>query len=962
MYNHNRQNQVRINPVVSARIVILCMVLFLISFQEKELSNVYATPLCTGMGCIGDNAWLDQNRNGIHEVSESGLAGVTVELLKTDHLGNPTMSGPIQSTTTDQLGNYAFDVSAAWYRLKFYVIPTTVNQSLSLTINNPAAGILFDSDPNPITGISNAFEIVSGAQSQNAVQWDAGFILSQTSCQGKWTLGDQIWREINGDGLYDPNIDAPVPGVMVTLWQNWPISEVAWTLTDTNGRYTFSCLDEGEYFIVLPQSRKFRGMTSTYINDTNNPPGPHPGGTDNDNNCRAPLAGTQFSTAAAVSAKIYLGVQPTTQNTLDCALSCDENSTDIVMVVDVSGSMGSGNPVKLTAAKAAASQFVDLLKAPNRRFSIVKFDNNASEVQGLTSNISLVKSAINSLGVGGGTAIQHGLTTAHTILSTSSSERIIILLSDGFQMLPPDNQVVLDAANQAKADNIKILVIGLGNAATQSGGGSTDGNDGIDQPLLTEIATSPQYYRYSPSSSQLWETYKALIPSLCDPEEDGGSCEAPKPEDAQFIALHTGLRIYDVRDDFWRVNVNPGPNPPFGILAWIPVPHSSWPLLNPSRWISHGPTASINEPTVGSPPLGQGGTALYTHKFLFDRTYPSAEMVLDIWADDKIDGAWLNEIPIPVSSDGNFAAAPPARVHVTNGAMFHQGENSFKVRISDTGGEVSGMTAKGWVLGCNGERHPDAPLFFCWPRCGDPELDLGIRYAMDPPISWKKKFYPGIPSSDMAIFNTAIDWSINRWNSALMEAPFDAAPSTDGRITIRVGAKEEFEPVLRLFFFLTSIEPAGIYIPYLMLCPLDFRVCPVQAAPSERRLPLNLIQSPTTPISGGTIVLMYEPDPGHPYYNLPCDEGSPARNVEPLVLHELGHAIGFAHDQPNVMGYHRSLGSCTERLAITPELISRAECMMEQWGAFAELDCEINSPIDIIDTDIWRNFVRWMIP
>jgi len=58
---------------------------------------------------VGDFVWLDTDKDGVQDPDESGLAGVTVSITKSD--GSPAISvfgGQVDSTTTDAAGRYAF--------------------------------------------------------------------------------------------------------------------------------------------------------------------------------------------------------------------------------------------------------------------------------------------------------------------------------------------------------------------------------------------------------------------------------------------------------------------------------------------------------------------------------------------------------------------------------------------------------------------------------------------------------------------------------------------------------------------------------------------------------------------------------------------------------------------------------------------------------------------------------------
>ncbi len=110
------------------------------------------------------------------------------------------------------------------------------------------------------------------------------------------------------------------------------------------------------------------------------------------------------------------------------------SSADIVLVMDQSGSMASGQ--RLPKMKEAASEFVNALLGENslNRIGIVTFSEYSSVEANLTgpSGKGNLLSEINSISAGGGTNIQQGIYSAKNMLNGSSADQqVIVLLSDG---------------------------------------------------------------------------------------------------------------------------------------------------------------------------------------------------------------------------------------------------------------------------------------------------------------------------------------------------------------------------------------------------------------------------------------------------------------------------------------------------------------------------------------------------
>ena len=113
-----------------------------------------------------------------------------------------------------------------------------------------------------------------------------------------------------------------------------------------------------------------------------------------------------------------------------------KTSTDIVLVIDKSGSMNDGK--RLASAKEAAKSFADSLLTSDSgvRLAAVSFNNAASDppVYGFAdaSKKDDFKKAIDKISASSGTNIQAGLKAADDLLKNSQADKkYIVLLSDG---------------------------------------------------------------------------------------------------------------------------------------------------------------------------------------------------------------------------------------------------------------------------------------------------------------------------------------------------------------------------------------------------------------------------------------------------------------------------------------------------------------------------------------------------
>ncbi|MFB6104423.1 MAG: VWA domain-containing protein [Halobacteriaceae archaeon] len=150
---------------------------------------------------------------------------------------------------------------------------------------------------------------------------------------------------------------------------------------------------------------------------------------------------------------------------------------DVVLVIDDSGSMGSGPGSKLENAKNGAKLFVDAVGA-STQIGVVSFDDAANVDLPLTmvsGNEATIKSAIDGISGGGTTDIEDGILTGDSVLkgtgSRAGASQVMVLLSDGEPVgtgASPDtnNSPVEEAA--AIKPQVEIFTIGYGISGTST--------------------------------------------------------------------------------------------------------------------------------------------------------------------------------------------------------------------------------------------------------------------------------------------------------------------------------------------------------------------------------------------------------------------------------------------------------------------------------------------------------------
>jgi protocatechuate 3,4-dioxygenase beta subunit/predicted transcriptional regulator len=191
---------------------------------------------------LGDYVWEDLDGDGQQDGNESGIAGVTVNLLN----GSGVQIG---TTTTDANGAYSFTGLVPGNYIVDFITPNGFTSSLANQGNDAT-----DSDANPVNGQSPVVTLTSG-ETNNTI--DAGFIEPAS-------LGDYVWEDLDGDGQQDGN-ESGIPGVTVNLLNGSGV-QIGSTTTDANGAYSFTGLAPGNYIVdfITPN-----GFTSSPANQGN---------------------------------------------------------------------------------------------------------------------------------------------------------------------------------------------------------------------------------------------------------------------------------------------------------------------------------------------------------------------------------------------------------------------------------------------------------------------------------------------------------------------------------------------------------------------------------------------------------------------------------------------------------------------------------------------------------------------
>ena len=209
--------------------------------------------------------------------------------------------------------------------------------------------------------------------------------------------------------------------------------------------------------------------------------------------------------------------RPQTSNTTE---NIDSEGIDIVLAIDVSGSMLAEDfkPNRYEAAKSVALKFVD--QRPTDRIGLVIFSGESFTMCPITIDHNVLKEQIAQIHNGmivDGTSIGMGLATAVDRLRYSTGKtKVIILMTDGV-----NNMGLIDpntALEIAKAFKVRIYSIGIGTIGqavipvqTPMGIQKQMMPVEIDEPLLKQMAreTNGKYFRATGNKS-LEDIYKDI--------------------------------------------------------------------------------------------------------------------------------------------------------------------------------------------------------------------------------------------------------------------------------------------------------------------------------------------------------------------------------------------------------------------------------------------------------------------
>jgi protocatechuate 3,4-dioxygenase beta subunit len=233
-------------------------------FGFIDVASVHASPSKTGNNTeavtntpcplvnLGNVVWNDQNKDGIKQTTETGIAGVTVKLYVDANNDNVAdVGGTVLTTTTDANGLYNF----AGLAVGNYIVGVTIpNGYAAGTLNTADPDNNIDNDNNGATIIagelrSNAITLTVGGEPAATVDGDgtAGNLTLDFALKGTASIGDFVFNDANANGIQDAS-ELGISGVTVVL--TFPNGGTMSTTTDANGNYTFADLAPGTNYTI----------------------------------------------------------------------------------------------------------------------------------------------------------------------------------------------------------------------------------------------------------------------------------------------------------------------------------------------------------------------------------------------------------------------------------------------------------------------------------------------------------------------------------------------------------------------------------------------------------------------------------------------------------------------------------------------------------------------------------------
>jgi protocatechuate 3,4-dioxygenase beta subunit/regulation of enolase protein 1 (concanavalin A-like superfamily) len=203
----------------------------------QQVTNIdFGYRVCSAS--IGDKVWDDKNGNGTLDSGETGIAGVTVELVNSG-------GTVLQTKVTNSSGYYNFtNVQPGTYTVR--IVASTLPAGATATYDKDGIATLHQSAVTV-----TCYQVVTNI--------DFGYKF----CSG--TIGDKVWDDKDGDGVVDSG-EVGIGGVTVQLYSSGG-TLLATKVTNSSGYYAFEGVQPGTYTVKVVAASLPSGMNPTWDKD-----------------------------------------------------------------------------------------------------------------------------------------------------------------------------------------------------------------------------------------------------------------------------------------------------------------------------------------------------------------------------------------------------------------------------------------------------------------------------------------------------------------------------------------------------------------------------------------------------------------------------------------------------------------------------------------------------------------------
>ncbi|MCP3877540.1 MAG: DUF11 domain-containing protein, partial [Sulfitobacter sp.] len=205
---------------------------------------------------VGNYVWLDEDRDGIQDAGEEGIANVWVGV------SNET-SGVVLTTRTDANGEYLFSgLPPGDYSV--WILDSNLSSGAALEGMGQTTNAV-----RPNVDLGNQTQPYSVTLASGESNWtaDFGYNVNPDDDPLQGAIGDRVWLDVDGNGAQDAN-EIGIPDVQVVLYGDPDLdgtydTPVASNTTDATGHYLFTNLVAGAYVIGVDTNTLSAGLTQT---------------------------------------------------------------------------------------------------------------------------------------------------------------------------------------------------------------------------------------------------------------------------------------------------------------------------------------------------------------------------------------------------------------------------------------------------------------------------------------------------------------------------------------------------------------------------------------------------------------------------------------------------------------------------------------------------------------------------